>query len=431
MTLTRQIMTGLVLGIITAALLAGPLAAWREPVLTGTGVAGTLFLNALKMVALPLIVTTLIAGLGGLNQAPGRLGAIAVTYYGMSTVLAVSAGLLIANVVAPGLRADLAGTDWLGSASAAAAGSNLPGADDADWKASLLALVPGNLIQAASEGNLLALVMFSLLVGLAVRALPAGLRQTQQQFWEGLQQVLMTLTQWVLRTAPVGVFALVATSASRVGWAALEPLAWFVATVLLALLVHAAGSLGLVLWRLAKVTPLSHARAMSPALWMAFSTASSAATLPLSIRCLNERAGVPREVTGLTVPLGATLNLDGTALYECVAVLFLAQLLGADLSLAQQLVVMFLALATSTGMAGIPAASLVAIALILDRLGLPAEALGLLLITDRPLDMCRTAVNVWSDSVATRVVARYAAASQVTASPATAVPATTSSTPRR
>jgi Na+/H+-dicarboxylate symporter len=141
---------------------------------------------------------------------------------------------------------------------------------------------------------------------------------------------------------------------------------------------------------------------------MAFSTASSAATLPVTLRCLNDRAKVPSSVTGLTVPLGTTMNMDGTALYECVAVLFLAQLLGADLTIVQQLLVLFLALATSTGMAGIPAASLVAIALILERVGLPAEALGLLLITDRPLDMCRTAVNVWSDSVAARLVAHYA-----------------------
>lgn len=408
MSLTRQILIGLGLGLITAALLAGPLAGWQDHVLSLTGVTGNLFLNALKMVAVPLIATTLIAGLGKLERAPGRLGALTASYYAMSTLLAVSMGLLLSNVIAPGLRAGLnpdAVAALLAQTSAATPATSFAASN---WQSTLLALVPGNIFNALSSGNLIAVVLFSLVVGLALRTLPSELRSTQQVFWDGLQQLLMTITQWVLRTAPIGVFALVTTSAAQVGWSAAEPLAWFVITVLLALGLHAGVSLGLILWRLARISPRQHARDMSPALWMAFSTASSAATLPVTVRCLTERAKVPASVTGLTVPLGTTLNMDGTALYECVAVLFLAQLLGADLSLVQQLLVLFLALATSTGMAGIPAASLVAIALILERVGLPPEALGLLLITDRPLDMCRTAVNVWSDSVAARLVARYA-----------------------
>lgn len=407
MSLTRQILLGLGLGLVAAALLSGPLAPWQDAALSITGVTGSLFLNALKMVAVPLIATTLIAGLGKLEQAPGRLGALTAGYYGMSTLLAVSMGLILSNVIAPGLRAGLDPED-VQSLMAQASLSPTFAKGSSDWQSTLLGLVPGNIFNALSTGNLIAVVLFSLVLGLALRTLPTEFRQSQQVLWDSLQHLLMTVTQWVLRTAPLGVFALVTTSAAQVGWAAAEPLAWFVITVLLALVLHAGLSLGLVLWRLARVSPLQHARDMSPALWMAFSTASSAATLPVTLRCLNDRAKVPSSVTGLTVPLGTTMNMDGTALYECVAVLFLAQLLGADLTIVQQLLVLFLALATSTGMAGIPAASLVAIALILDRVGLPAEALGLLLITDRPLDMCRTAVNVWSDSVAARLVAYYA-----------------------
>lgn len=406
MSLTRQILIGLSLGIFAATLLAGPLSAWQADVLSLTSVTGSLFLNALKMVAVPLIATTLIAGLGKLDRAPGRLGALTAGYYAMSTFLAVSMGLILSNVIAPGLRAGLSESAVAGLMAQSAGTPVLT--SNSDWQSTLLGLVPGNIFNALSSGNLIAVVLFSLVVGLALRTLPSELRSAQQSLWDGLQQLLMTITQWVLRTAPIGVFALVTTSASQVGWAAAEPLAWFVITVLLALLLHAGLSLGLILWRLARVSPRQHAHDMSPALWTAFSTASSAATLPVTLRCLNERANVPPSVTGLTVPLGTTMNMDGTALYECVAVLFLAQLFGADLSLVQQLLVLFLALATSTGMAGIPAASLVAIALILERVGLPPEALGLLLITDRPLDMCRTAVNVWSDSVAARLVARYA-----------------------
>jgi Na+/H+-dicarboxylate symporter len=417
MSLTRQILIGLSLGLAAAALLAGPLAPWQDAVISLTGVTGSLFLNALKMVAVPLIATTLIAGLGKLDHAPGRLGALTAAYYAMSTLLAVSMGLLLSNVIAPGLRA---GLHEQGVADLLAQASSSPmfaSTSANDWQSTLLDLVPGNIFNALSSGNLIAVVLFSLVVGLAVRTLPKDLRAAQQTLWDGLQHLLMTVTQWVLRTAPIGVFALVTTSASQFGWSAAEPLAWFVITVLLALALHAGLSLGFVLWRLARVSPLQHARDMSPALWMAFSTASSAATLPVTLRCLTERAKVSPSVTGLTVPLGTTMNMDGTALYECVAVLFLAQLLGADLSIVQQLLVLFLALATSTGMAGIPAASLVAIALILERVGLPPEALGLLLITDRPLDMCRTAVNVWSDSVAARLVAHYAETDMADAEP--------------
>jgi len=430
MPLHRQILLALIAGLLLATALHWLDADLREGVLEGARLTGTLFLNALKAVAIPLVVVTLIAGIGGLDQRLGRLGGIALGFYGLSTVLAICVGLLVANVMAPGLHATPPPGGWLASA-AQAGHEGLPVTQNAPWRESLLAVVPSNLFQAASEGNLLALVLFALMTGLAIRALPAELREVQRKFWDGLQQVLMTLVTWILKTSPLGVAALVCNSASQVGWAALQPLLWFMATVIIALLLHAAGSLGLVLWRLARVTPAAHARAMSPALWMAFSTASSGATLPLTLQCLNERARVPSSVTSLTVPLGATLNLDGTALYECVAVLFLAQLLGFDLSLADQLMVMLLALATSTGMAGIPAASLVAISLILHRLGMPAEALGLLLITDRPLDMCRTTVNVWSDSVAARLVARYAGDAAASSSPATAEAATTSSTPRR
>lgn len=407
MPLHRQILFALIAGLLLALALHPLEPGLRDGVLEGARLIGTLFLNALKAVAIPLVVVTLIAGIGGLNQRLGRLGAIAIGFYGLSTVMAIIAGLLVANVMAPGLHATAPEGGWLASAALQAGHGGLPATQDAPWRETVLAIVPSNLFKAAVDGNLLALVLFALMTGLAIRALPEALREVQRQFWEGLQQVLLTLVMWILKTAPLGVAALVCSSASQVGWAALQPLLWFMATVILGLLLHAAGSLGFVLWRLARVSPKAHAEAMSPALWMAFSTASSGATLPLTLRCLNERAHVPAGVTSLTVPLGATLNLDGTALYECVAVLFLAQLLGADLSIADQLIVMLLALATSTGMAGIPAASLVAISLILQRLGLPAEALGLLLITDRPLDMCRTAVNVWSDSVAARLVARY------------------------
>lgn len=414
MPLHRQIFLALIAGIVLALGLSAVEPALRQSLLTVAQVIGTLFLNALKAIAIPLVVVTLISGVGGLNQRLGKLGAIAISFYGLSTLLAVITGLCVANLIAPGLHVTAPAGGWLATAAAHSAAA-LPVLQNTPWTDSILSIVPSNLFKAAMEGNLVALVLFGLATGMAIRLLPAPLREVQRSFWEGLQHVLLTLVMWVLKLAPVGVAALVCNSASQVGWAALQPLALFVATVIAGLLIHAVVNLGLTLWFFARVSLRAHGQAMSPALWMAFSTASSSATLPLTMRCLNERAQVPSGVTSLTVPLGATLNLDGTALYECVAVLFLAQLLGFHLGLGDQIVVVLLSLATSIGMAGIPAASLVAIALILQRLGMPAEALGLLLITDRPLDMCRTAVNVWSDSIAARLVARYADTEQVPA----------------
>lgn len=407
MTLTQRVFLALLLGVITASLLNGPWAAWASVVAPALQLLGNLFLNALKMVALPLIGITLVSSMLGLAHTPGRLSRYAISFYLTSTLLAVSVGMLVANVLAPGLRANLSPDSLARLLGEQSAQLTLSPQADNPLVTGLQTLIPSNIVHAMADGNLVAIVLFALALGLALRTLPPSLRAVQQPFWDGLQQAMMTLTQWVLHVAPIGVFALVAHNLLHVGWEAVMPLMWLVLTVILGLVLHAVVSLGLVLRWVAATSPAAHGRAMAPALWMAFSTASSAATLPLTLRCLRERAGVSASVTGFTVPLGSALNMDGTALYECIAVLFLAQLLGADLSVMDQLIVIALALATSTGMAGIPAASLVAITLIIDRLGLPTAAVGLLLITDRPLDMCRTAVNVWSDSVAARVVARF------------------------
>ncbi len=407
MPLHRQILIALVLGVALAIGLN-----WLSPELQAqtlgvTDLVGTLFLNALKAVAIPLVVVTLISGVGNLDQNLGRLGSITLSYYISTSLLAVLLGLLIANLLTPGLGITPPEGGWLANSVipehlAADNGASSP------WASALLLMIPSNLFAAASAGNLLALIIFALLFALALRTLPTQQRQLQRQFWDSLHHILLTVTLWVLKTAPIGVLALVCSSASQMGWAALKPLSMLMLTVLLGLVLHATVVLGFILWRVAKVSLSEHASAMSPALWMAFSSASSGATLPVTLRCLHDRAGVDRGVTGLTVPLGTTMNMDGTALYECVAVIFLAQLLGFELGLAEQLIVVILALTTTLGMAGIPSASLVAIAVILDRVGLPPEALGLLLITDRPLDMARTTVNVWSDTVAARVVARFA-----------------------
>jgi Na+/H+-dicarboxylate symporter len=230
--------------------------------------------------------------------------------------------------------------------------------------------------------------------------------ETLNQFWQAVFQVMMLITDFVMKFAPLGVFALVARVVAGTGLAAFVPLALFFITVLLGLAIHMFGVLPLLVRALGGVSPVAHYRAMSPALLTAFSTASSSATLPITMDCLEKNVGVSNRTTSFVLPLGATVNMDGTALYECVAAIFIAQAYGLDLSFAQQFTVVVIALLTSIGVAGIPAASLVAITIILAAIGLPAEGIGLILAVDRVLDMCRTSVNVYSDSCGGVVIAR-------------------------
>jgi Na+/H+-dicarboxylate symporter len=267
-------------------------------------------------------------------------------------------------------------------------------------------MVPTNIVAAAAQGQMLGLIFFSLLFGYFMTRIDGAHAQVLQDFWNGVFAVMMRITEWVMLFAPLGVFALVARVVASTGFAALEPLLAFFFTVLGALAVHFLLVLPLILGLVGRVHPLRHYTAMLPALMTAFSTASSSATLPVTMECVEKRAGVSNQTTSFVLPLGATINMDGTALYECVAAMFIAQAYGLDLGFAEQFTVVLVALLTSIGVAGIPAASLVAITIILSAIGLPVEAVGLILAVDRILDMCRTSVNIFSDSCGAVVIGR-------------------------
>jgi Na+/H+-dicarboxylate symporter len=253
---------------------------------------------------------------------------------------------------------------------------------------------------------MLPLIFFCLLYGTALTLLSQRLRDAQIPFWETLFAVMMRITGWVIRTAPLGIFGLMARIVATSGFAAFAPLARYGITVLLALLVHATVSLPLLVHLVSRLPAYRHARVMSPALLTAFSTRSSSATLPLTLDRIEQGAGVSNRVSSFVLPLGATVNMDGTALYECVAALFIAQAYGISLGPASQAVIVLTALLASIGAAGIPAAGLVMITIVLDAVGLPLEGVALILAIDPLLDMCRTAVNVWSDSCGALVIAR-------------------------
>lgn len=377
---------------------------------------GTLFLNALKMLIVPLVVSSIITGMAGASQSEGfgRLGVKTVVYYLTTSLLAILVGLALVNLFQPGIVDGQPAKSIIGlSADTSSVLTRTEGRGASDIVEVFLRMVPTNIVAAAAKGQLLGLIFFSLLFGFFMTRIHDRFVDTMQIFWQGVFEVMMLITDWIMKFAPVGVFALVAKVVASTGFAAFQPLAVFMATVLAALAVHSFITMPLLLRFAARVNPLRHYRAMAPAMLTAFSTASSSATLPLTMDCVEKNAGVSNRTSSFVLPLGATVNMDGTALYECVAAMFIAQAYGLDLNFATQFTVVLVALLTSIGVAGIPAASLVAIVVILGAIGLPAEGVGLILAVDRILDMCRTSVNVFSDSCGAVVIARMEGESDI------------------
>lgn len=370
---------------------------------------GSLFLNALRMIMVPLIMASIIMGISGISASGnlGRLGGKTLVYYLASSFIAILTGLVLVNLIQPGILAGAPAGQQLGLAeNLGQIIEKVEGRGISDLAAIFLRMVPTNIVAAAAEGQMLGLIFFSLVFGFFMTRIDKGPANSLQNFWQGVFQTMMKVTLWVMSFAPIGVFGLVAKTVTATGFSAFVPLLSFFLTVLLALAYHTFITLPLVLKFIAHVNPWRHFRAMSTALLTAFSTASSSATLPMTLKCIEENAGVSNRTSSFVLPLGATVNMDGTALYECVAAIFIAQAYGLELTFATQFTIVLVALLTSIGVAGIPAASLVAITIILTAIGLPIEAIGLILVTDRILDMCRTAVNIFSDSCGTVVIAK-------------------------
>ncbi len=396
---------------------------------------GQMFLDGLKLIIVPIVSSSIILAVAtiGSGRDFGRLGAKTLLYYLCTSTIAVLIGLVAVNAIRPGVDAEgrgiLVGQDLTAFADDQAAierrASDSQGRLRSGWDFLNVfrQMVPSNLASAAAENQLLGLITISLIIGFFLSRSETEGARALLRFTEGVYEITLKVTELVLMLAPIGVFALIAVTVAE-QYARLYPDARFSAFLtgmltfaimtLVALLLHFVGVMGLVLKFLAHVNPMSHYRAMAPALITAFSTASSSATLPVTMECTERRAGVSKRTTGFVVPLGATVNMNGTALYECVAAVFICQAFGVQLTFAQQFMIVVVALLTSVGVAGVPAASLVAIIVILQAVQaqLPPEApillagLGMLFVFDRPLDMCRTAVNIFGDSVGAVVVAK-------------------------
>ncbi len=361
---------------------------------------GEIFLRALKMIIIPLIFSSIVSGVTNLGNAEniGRLGLKTMSYYIATSMLAIITGLILVNFFKPGIGADLNLTQKVEF-----------GIESDTLGRTLINIIPDNIFSVmSSNGQMLSVIFFAMLFGFFITRVRNDYQEMLTGFFNAIFEVMMKLTMFIIRFTPFGIFGLVAEKVAEQQnlTSLMQSLGLYMAVVIFALFIHSAFTLPLIVRIIGKTSPVKHFKAMQTPLITAFSTSSSSATLPLTIQAVEENSGVSNKISSFTLPLGATINMDGTALYECVAVIFIAQAYGVELSVIQQIIIVITSLLASIGAAGIPMAGLVMITIILTAVGLPLEGVGLILAVDRILDMFRTTVNVWSDSCGAVIIAK-------------------------
>lgn len=398
-----------VLASIVLAFIAGFLTDPTSPMIKVYDLIGQLFLNALTLVVVPLVASSIITGTArmGSEQAFEKLGAKTFGYFFLNSISAAILGLMLVLLIQPGtvpangLPISHVIPSKVAQIQAAAETSTFD-----QFAQILLKIIPSNILAVASQGQMLGLIFFCLLFGFFISRIDAEPANVVLGFWRGIFQIMMKITHLVMKALPIGVFGLVAKVVATTGVEAIRSGAWFFLTVSLGLFLHMFAVLPVFLKTIAKVNPIRHFQAMGPAILTALSTSSSAATLPVTIECMEKRAGVSNRITSFSVPLGTALNMAGTSLYACVTTVYIAQAYGIELSFATQMTILIMSFLTSFGMAGIPSASLVAIVVILHTIGIPAEGIGLVLAVERLVDMLRTVVNMFGNSCSAVLLAR-------------------------
>ncbi len=394
--LPTQIMIAMILGVITGIL-------FRENAVIFQPI-GDIFIRLLKMIIVPLIFASLVVGVVSLGnvQSLGRLGTRTFFYYLTTTIMAVFIGLIVVNFVKPGV-------DTMIDLSFVKPNAIVKEVTNSGTQLSVISIitdiVPENIVNAVSTENMLGIIFFSIIFGAALLSLGAK-GDFLRRIIEESNDVFLKITDWIMKLAPIGVFALLASMVGQTGFAIFKPIAFYVAAVFIALTIHLVFTLSGILVIIAQYSPIAFYKKIFPAIATAFSTDSSIATLPVTMDCLEKNVGISKKVVGFIAPLGATVNMDGTALYEAVAAVFIAQVIGMDMTLTQQLIIMLTASLASVGAAGIPSAGLVTMVIVLKSVNLPLEGIGILLAVDRILDMFRTTVNVISDSCGALVIAK-------------------------
>lgn len=391
-----QILVAMLLGTI-AGLIFG------EAIVPKVGWIGTLFVRLLKMIIVPLIFTSIVSGVAsvGGGRDLGRLFGKTLGYYVLTSALAALTGLFLVNLFKPGVGANLGGV------SKATMPEGLSSATPVDL---LLSIVPENVLRSAANADMLPVIFFCIILGMAIATLPERPQRTLLDVLHAGFEAMMKLTSGIIRFLPIGVFGMIAKVVGASGLESFKALGLYMITIASGLAIHLFITLPLLLILLGGIKPSIHFRNMAEPLAMAFSTSSSAATLPLTLTAVEKKVKVSNKVSSFVLPMGATVNMDGTALYECAGVIFIAQVLGHSLTFGEQLIIVATALLASIGAAAVPSAGLVIIFIVLDAVNLRGPEVEAIVLTmlaiDRPLDMARTAVNIFSDSVGAAVIAR-------------------------
>ena len=365
---------------------------------------GDIFVRLLKMIIVPLIFTSIIIGVSSIKDRSkiGRLGFKTFCYYICTSLVAILIGLFLANTIEPGIGA--ATIDNVGAYDTTKLNSSTSILDI------LKRMIPINPISALATGDMLGIIFFAIFFGVVLSFVESKYSKSILTLIDSIYHVIMRMTQIIIKCAPLGVLGLMTKTVSNTGLSIFRELGLYALTIACGLSIHLFIVLPLILILFVKINPVKHFRAMASAMVTAFSTSSSSATLPVTIKCVRDNVKASNEVTSFVLPMGATINMDGTALYECAGVLFIAQALGIPLDAGQQLIVVITALLASIGAAGIPSAGLVMLFIVTDAVGLKSDAVALwvgsMLAIDRPLDMFRTMVNISSDSVGAAVIAK-------------------------
>ncbi len=401
--LTFWIFVGLFAGLLCGAI-------FGEAIVPLANALGTLFLRLLRMAIMPLIIasiTSAVISIGN-RQNLGVLGLQTFGYYVVSSLAAILTGQVLVNILKPGVGSTLRLQQ---------APDSIPAMEQGIGQI-LIDIIPANPFASMAEGRVLPVIFFSILLGYFITRTREPYCTQMGDLFAGLFEAMLRMTRMIVWTAPIGIFGINAEIVATTGFSAFKSLGFYFGVVLIGLAIHAFVTLPLVLYLFTRRNPFRHYRGMPPALVTAFSTCSSIVSLPLTMKAVNETSGVSKKLSSFVLPIGATVNMDGTALYECVAVVFIAQVYSFDLSFTAQLVIVLTALLASIGAASVPMAGLVMMSIILSAVGLPLEAVGLILAVDRFLDMFRTATNVLSDSVGTVIIAKLQGEDVLTDEPA-------------
>ncbi len=358
---------------------------------------GDAFLSALKMITVPLIFASVFMSIASLSSIKEikDMGIKTIIYYFSTTALAVATGIVIVNFIH---FSPVEGFSNSGEV-------NIH--KQFTVESLIQSFIPSNIFKSLAEGKVLHVIIFSILFAIAVLTIQREKKETITRFFDGVNDSMLTIAKWIINLSPLGVFALVSYIVAEKGIHSLLSLWQYVIAVVVGLFIHAVVNLGLIAFLVGKFNPFKYFLKVKEALLIAFSTASSSATLPVSMEVAEEKAGVKKKVAGFVLPLGATVNMDGTALYEAVAAMFVASFYGIHLSLGEQIVIFFTASLAAIGAAGIPSAGLVTMTLVFSAVGLPLEGIALILSVDRFLDMLRTSVNVWGDLIGTKIIDRF------------------------